>query len=77
MKNNDLSYEKALEELEKIMGKLEEGDLSLKDSLEKFKKGVELYKYCDGILKDIEGEVKIILQDKEGNLDEEAFDLEV
>lgn len=77
MKKNDLSYEKALEELEEIMEELEEGELSLKDSLEKFKKGVELYKYCDSILKDIEGEVKIILEDEEGNIDEEVFELEV
>ncbi len=43
------------------------------DSLEKFKRGVNLYNYCNEILKDVEGEVKILLKDEEGNLEEEDF----
>ena len=77
MVENKLSYEEAIEELEQILETLEEGNLSLKDSMEKFKRGVELYNYCNEILKDVEGEVKVLLKDQNGNMNEEVFDLEV
>lgn len=77
MNKDNLSYEKAVEELELILNKLESGELPLKDSLENFKRGIELYNYCNKILKDIEGEVKILLKDENGNLNEEVFNLEV
>lgn len=77
MKTNKLTYEEAIKELEQIIEDLEEKDLSLKDSLEKFRKGVNLYNYCNEILKDVEGEVKILLKDEKGNLEEEDFYMEV
>ena len=77
MVENKLSYEEAIEELEQILETLEDGNLSLKDSMEKFKRGVELYNYCNEILKDVEGEVKVLLKDQNGNMNEEVFDLEV
>ena len=77
MVENKLSYEEAIEELEQILKDLEEGDLPLKVSMEKFKRGVELYNYCNNILIDIEGEVKVLLKDENGNINEESFDLEV
>lgn len=77
MNKDKLSYEEAVEELEEILNKLESGELSLKDSLENFKRGIELYNYCNEILRNIEGEVKILLEDENGNLKEEVFDLEV
>ena len=77
MNKDNLSYEKAVEELELILNKLESGELPLNDSLENFKRGIELYNYCNKILKDTEGEVKILLKDENGNLNEEVFNLEV
>lgn len=38
MKTNKLTYEEAIKELEQIIEDLEEKDLSLMDSLEKFKR---------------------------------------
>lgn len=77
MSKIDLSYEEAVKELEEILKELEGGQLSLKDSIEKFKRGVDLYKYCNEILKGVEGEIKILLEDEEGNIGEEIFNLEV
>lgn len=77
MNNMDMSYEEALKELEEILEALESEDITLEDSLKKFKRGVALYTYCNKILKDIEGEVKILIKDDEGNLDEEDFQMEV
>lgn len=77
MTNRNLSYEEALKELEQIIEELEGDDLSLKDSLEKFKRGVFLYNYCNEILRNVEGEIKILIVDENGDLEEKDFYLEV
>ena len=43
-------FEKALEELEVLVEQLESGDLSLDQSLQQFKRGVELTRHCQGVL---------------------------
>ena len=43
-------FERALEELESLVGKLEGGELSLDDSLQHFKRGVELTRHCQSVL---------------------------
>ena len=73
---NKLSYEEAMEELETILDKLENTDLSLEDSVKFFRKGIELHKYCSGILTKTEGEIKILLKDEESQ-DKEGFFEEV
>ena len=41
-----MNFEKALKELEEIAGSLEEGELSLDDSIRQFEKGMQLAKFC-------------------------------
>ncbi len=55
-KSND--FESRLEDLEKLVEKLEQGDLSLDDSLKAFEKGVSLTKSCLETLKKAELKVK-------------------
>ena len=43
-------FEHALMELESLVEKLESGDLNLDDSLNQFKRGVELTRLCQKIL---------------------------
>ena len=43
-------FEQALSELEKLVEQLESGELSLDQSLQQFKHGVELTRHCQGIL---------------------------
>ena len=43
-------FEKALAELEKLVENLEQGDLSLDESLAGFKKGIELTRQCQSVL---------------------------
>lgn len=77
MKEKKVSYEEAVEELEDIVNKLERDESSLSDSVELFKKGVELYKYCNNLLSKAEGEVKILLDDSNDSLLELDFFKEV
>jgi exodeoxyribonuclease VII small subunit len=43
-------FEKALEELESLIEQLESGELNLDQSLQQFKRGVELTRHCQGVL---------------------------
>ncbi|NND56395.1 MAG: exodeoxyribonuclease VII small subunit [Xanthomonadales bacterium] len=54
-------FEKALEELESLVEKLESGDLSLDDSLKQFKRGVELTRHCQGVLDEAQQTVQRLI----------------
>ena len=43
-------FEKSLQELETLVEQMESGDLSLDQSLQQFKRGVELTRHCQGVL---------------------------
>lgn len=73
MKDEKLSYEDALKQLQSIVDKLEEEETPLNESVEMFKKGVELYKYCNCLLSNAEGEVKLLLNDSNDSLSEVDF----
>ena len=48
-----LSYEEALDELKQIVAKLNEGKVTLDESLQLYKRGNELSAYCDKKLKEV------------------------
>jgi len=77
MNIEELSYEEAIKELEQIVEDLENDQLTLEESIRKFKRGVELYNYCNKILTKLEGEIKILLRDDKGNIYEDDFFVEV
>src|SRR5436190_194192 len=47
-----LTFEKALEELEALVGRMEDGRLPLEESLAAYQRGAELVKFCEGKLAD-------------------------
>jgi len=55
-------FERSLAELEAIVDKLEDGELSLDDSLRHFERGVQLTRVCQGALKQAEQKVEILLR---------------
>jgi exodeoxyribonuclease VII small subunit len=58
-----LSFEKAIEELEDIVDSLEEGGLSLEDSLDKFSRGIKLIKYCNEKLSETEKKIEVLIKE--------------
>jgi len=60
-KTKNLSFEDALGELENLVNSMEQGDLSLEDSLSSFERGVFLTKTCQDALKTAEQKVKILV----------------
>jgi len=51
MSDNKIDFEKSLEELEKIVAKLESGECSLDDSIKLFEQGVKYTSECRDALK--------------------------
>ena len=60
------SFEEALAKLEQITKELEEGDLSLEESLKYFDEGVKLAEYCNSKLNDAQKKVEILLKKDDG-----------
>ena len=73
---SEQSFEKALQELEGIVEKLEKGGLPLNQSLSLFEKGVKLAKFLREELEKAEKKVDILLKDEEGKVKEKSFDIE-
>lgn len=57
------SFEEAMEELERLVEKLEEGDVPLEEAINTYKKGMELSKYCHDKLKNVEEQLAEIVTD--------------
>jgi exodeoxyribonuclease VII small subunit len=55
-------FEAALQELETLVEKMEQGELSLEDSLNHFERGVRLSRTCQQALKAAEQKVEILMQ---------------
>ena len=68
-------FEKSLDELEKLVERMEHGDQSLDDSLKSFERGVALYRNCQGALEQAELRVKL-LSDPQSPDDAKDFDIE-
>ena len=66
MVKKTMTYEEAYKKLEEILKNMEQGDLSLEDSM----------KHCENLLTKAEGEIKIIMLDGE-EVSEENFSVEV
>jgi exodeoxyribonuclease VII small subunit len=72
----NISFEKALADLEQIVAKLEKGGIPLNESLTLFEKGVKLARFLRGELDKAERKVEILLKDEKGEIRTEEFDLE-
>jgi exodeoxyribonuclease VII small subunit len=58
----------AMAELEKVVERLESGELSLEESLGAFQEGVSLVQYCNRKLNEVERKIELLVKDKDGNL---------
>jgi exodeoxyribonuclease VII small subunit len=56
----DLTFEKALEELESLVARMEEGKLPLEESLAAYQRGAALIKFCEGKLSDAQARIAML-----------------
>lgn len=65
---DDVPFEQVIGELEAIVGKLENGETPLDDSLELYERGVRAYRQCREILERAEKRIQLLVKDLDGNL---------
>ncbi len=62
----EFSFERALKELESIVGRLERGDVELEESIVIYERGAALREHCDRLLKQAEAKVEKLTLDGDG-----------
>lgn len=70
------SFEEQITELEKIINELENGNLNLDDSVVKFEQGMKISKECNKMLENAEKKITILLNNENGEVNEEDFNAE-
>ena len=55
-----LTFEKALEELESLVARMEEGKLPLEESLAAYQRGAQLIKFCESRLADAQARIAVL-----------------
>jgi exodeoxyribonuclease VII small subunit len=55
-----LTFEKALDELESLVARMEDGKLPLEESLAAYQRGAELIKFCESKLTDAQARIAVL-----------------
>ena len=69
-------FEKAFQQLEKIVQRLEGEELPLDESLQLFEEGIRLSRFCHQRLEEVEKKIELILADAKGQPVTEPFEEE-
>lgn len=69
-------FEKAFQQLEKIVQRLEGEELPLDESLGLFEEGIRLSRFCHQRLEEVEKKIELILADAKGQPRTEPFEEE-
>lgn len=70
----EIKFEDALKKLEKIVEDLEDGDLPLDESLEKYEEGIRLSRICAKKLEAAKKKVEVLLKSEDGSFELKQFD---
>ncbi len=71
-KDSTFNFEESLASLESLVSAMEDGDLSLEESLQAFEKGIRLTRECQSALQNAEQKVQVLIAE---NGEPEALDL--
>lgn len=72
----EIKFEKAMQNLEKIVQDLESGDVTLEDALKKYEEGVKLSRICQQKLAQSEKKIEVLTGALDAGLEEVPFDPE-
>jgi len=67
LKKNDISFEEALKDLEKIVEDLNNGDMELEKAITAYEKGIQLKNICEERLKNAQKRIELIQNKKQEN----------
>ena len=60
IKKNDISFEEALKDLEKIVEELNHGDMELEKAITAYEKGIKLKNICEERLKNAQERIELL-----------------
>ena len=70
-----IPFEESLDQLKQVVAELENGNLTLTESLEKYQQGIESLKQCHTSLNNAKKQIEVLVDlDADGNLQTQAFD---
>jgi exodeoxyribonuclease VII small subunit len=70
------TFEDSFKKLEKIVTKMEDGNLPLEESLKLFEEGMRLYTFCANKLGEVQKKVELLTQGPDGTISSRSFPLE-
>ncbi len=76
MKIEKMSFEESITKLEEIVKELEDENISLEESMEKFEMGIKLSSNCLKRLNEAEGKIEELTRSEDGKLVTRELDLE-
>lgn len=65
-KLEEMSFEQALERLEAVVARLENGDVPLEEAIELYQEGMQLSQLCNGKLKKVEAKIEMLIDSDQG-----------
>ena len=68
-----MNFEENVEQLEKVVQELENGNLNLEDSIKKFEEGMAISKKCNEILEEAAKKITVLIK-KDDGVEEEDFE---
>ena len=69
-KKEEMKFEEAMNKLEEIAKELENGELTLDESVNKFEEGMKLSKKCTKILNEAEKKINLLIDNGEEIIEE-------
>ena len=76
-KQAGFDFEKTLDELEQLVTSMEDGELSLEESLQAFEKGIKLTRECQTALKQAEQKVQVLINENGDSEDLQVDELDI
>ena len=74
-KKKNIDFEQSLSTLESLVNRMEQGDMTLEESLQSFEAGIALTRECQARLAAAEHQVNKLIE-SQGNITLQAFDAE-
>ena len=68
MEDNPRKFEDELADLERIVGEIDTGELSLEESISAFERGIALVRSLNQKLEEVERRVEVLVRDSRGEL---------
>ena len=76
LSKNGLTFEQAVQRLEKIVADMEGAELPLEDVLKKYEEGTRLVRFCNQKLEEAEKKIEVLTRKTDGSVALEPFEAE-